>query len=282
MGGLDEFSKLSIDDQKRYRATSSQMTKFARDHAIPIAFAPPIGRFAVPVGEGKVGMVTVPLSLGAIAGATGCILRLQTGLYVVTAEHVLKCYEERVYQGEKLDWIVGRLRFDPLQRERALWRGSCKHQPKDIVFIEVLEREAEEACAGRTNLVSASTGWPAAAPEVGQTVLLAGYPNELRETDNGVVKPGSFSARLEVTTQTGDGTFKCRLEYSELLSFDEQPVPMKELRANVGGMSGGPVFAVEAICYPFVGVITQRGGGFGDFDNIVIEAVERVSSSFPI
>ena len=70
MGGLDEFSKLSIDDQKRYRATSSQMTKFARDHAIPIAFAPPIGRFAVPVGEGKVGMVTVPLSLGSIAGAT--------------------------------------------------------------------------------------------------------------------------------------------------------------------------------------------------------------------
>ncbi len=113
-------------------------------------------------------------------------------------------------------------------------------------------------------------------------MLLAGYPNELRETDNGVVKPGSFSARLEVTTQTGDGTFKCRLEYSELLSFDEQPVPMKELRANVGGMSGGPVFAVEAICYPFVGVITQRGGGFGDFDNIVIEAVEGVSSSFPI
>jgi hypothetical protein len=165
MGGLDEFSKLSIDDQKRYRATSSQMTKFARDHAIPIAFAPPIGRFAVPVGEGKVGMVTVPLSLGSIAGATGCILRLQTGLYVVTAEHVLKCYEERVYQGEKLDWIVGRLRFDPLQRERALWRGSCKHQPKDIVFIEVLEREARggvcrphQSCIGINGLASGGPG----------------------------------------------------------------------------------------------------------------------------
>ena len=101
----------------------------------------------------------------------------------------------------------------------------------------------------------------------------------MREIDNGVIKPGSLSARLEVTTQTGDGTFKCRIEYSELLSFDEQPVPLKELRANVGGMSGGPVFVVETVCYPFAEVITQRGGGFGDFDNIVIEAVEGVPSS---
>src|ERR1039457_5753121 len=104
MGGLDEFSKLSVDDQKRYRATSSQMTKFARDHAIPIEFAPPIGRLDGPVGGGTGGMVAVRLSLGSIAGATGCVLRLRTGLYVLTAEHVLKCYEERVYQGEKLDW----------------------------------------------------------------------------------------------------------------------------------------------------------------------------------
>jgi hypothetical protein len=125
MGGLREFRMLSIADQERYSAVSSQMTKLARAHAIPIACAPPIGRFAIPVGEGKVGMVTLPLSLGHIDGGTGCILRLQTGLYVVTAEHVLRCYEERTNQGEKLDWIVGRLRFDPLRRERTLWRGSC-------------------------------------------------------------------------------------------------------------------------------------------------------------
>jgi hypothetical protein len=146
----------------------------------------------------------------------------------------------------------------------------------------VSEREAVEACSGRTNIVSAPTGWPPPTPVVGQTVLLAGYPNELREIDGGVIKPGSLSVLVEVTTQTGDGTFKCRIKYSELLSFDGQPVPLNQLRANLGGMSGGPVFVVDTICYPFLGVITQRGGGFGDFDNIVVEAAEGVPSSFRV
>ena len=84
---------------------------------------------------------------------------------------------------------------------------------------------------------------------------------------------------LRVTTSTGDGSFKCRFEYGELLSFDEKPLPLRELKADQGGVSGGPVFGVENINYPFIGVVMERSVGYEDTGVIVIEAVEGVPST---
>jgi hypothetical protein len=75
------------------------MARLARDHAVPIVFAPPLS-----VG-------------GKINGATGCVLRLDAERFVVTACHVLAGYEERIRSGEMLNWQVGNLPpFDPLPR----------------------------------------------------------------------------------------------------------------------------------------------------------------------
>ncbi|SRR5712692_1238049 len=275
-----DFSRLSNEEQKRYLAASRQMTKLARDHAIPITFAPPVKTFSIPLDGGRVGTVTLPLSLGKVESATGCVLQLQSEYLIVTAEHVLEEYEKRIGDGEVLNWQVGNLRpFDPLPR--IAWRGSSKHRPKDIIFLRISEQEAKEACADRTHIISASAGWPTSAPQEGQAVLLAGYPSQLREIVSGIVKPGSLSALFRVTTSTGDGTFKCQYEHAELISFDEQPLPLKDLCTNVGGISGGPVFSVANISYPLVGVISQASGAFEEFDKIVIEALEGVPSSFP-
>lgn len=65
---------------------------------------------------------------------------------------------------------------------------------------------------------------------------------------------------LPVTTSIGDGTFKCRYSYEDLINFNEVPLPLEELRGSAGGVSGGPVFCMETISYPFVGVISQRSG----------------------
>lgn len=282
-----DFSKLPMREQQRYRAVAHQMTTFARDHAIPITFAPPFKTLAIPLSGGDIGAVTVPLSLGKIDGATGCVMQLQSDVFVVTAEHVLKKYEERLEEGEVLNWQVGNLPpFDP--RPRVAWRGGSNHRP-DIVFLSISEQEAEHACAGRTHIISASTGWPPSAPQVGKAVLLVGFPNTLREIDNlfrvtkevegAIIKAGSLSAMLRVTT-TGEGYFKCRFEYAELLSFDEQPLPLTQLNTNIGGLSGGPVFEVDEIVYPFVGVISQRFGFLEDSDVVVIAALDGLPSSF--
>lgn len=275
------FANLEPEDRQRYLTAARQMTKFARDHAVPIAYAPPVRTFHIPLDGGGIGSVTLPLTLGKVETASGCVLQLESEYFIVTAEHVVEDFEKRTKEGEVLNWQVGRLQpFNPL--DRIAWRGSSKHRAKDIIFIRMSEKEANEACANRTNIISASTKWPAPAPQEGETVLLAGYPTQLREVANGVIEPGSLSAMFRVTTSVGDGTFKCQYEYAELINFAEQQLPMQDLRVNVGGISGGPVFGVRNISYPFVGVISQRSGAFEEIDTIVIESVEDVPSRFSL
>jgi hypothetical protein len=87
-GGLGDFSKLSTEEQRRFLAASRQMSKLALDQAIPITFAPPLKTLDFPLMGGKMGRVTLPQSLGKVDGATGCVLRLRSGVFIVTAEHV--------------------------------------------------------------------------------------------------------------------------------------------------------------------------------------------------
>jgi hypothetical protein len=267
--------------QQQYRAFSRQVTSFALNHAIPIVVAPRLTTVAIHLPDGSRARFTLPQTLGKIDGATGYVLQLEFGMFVVTADHVLQEYEDRTSAGELLNWQVGKLPpFDPLSR--VAWRGNLKRYPKgkDVVFLEVSEREAQDACAGVTNILTASTGWPPAAPALGDAILLAGYPNALREICSSTIEPGAISAMFRVTTSTGDGTFKCRFEYGELLSFTEKELPMKELNTNVGGLSGGPALAVGNLSYPVVGVITQRSGAFDTSDTIVVEALDGVPSRF--
>jgi hypothetical protein len=88
LGGAQLFQQLSDEELARYIAISRQMAGLAKDHAVPIIFAPPLS-----IG-------------GKINGACGCVLRLETGIFVVTASHVLGgivgAYEERIRAGEVL------------------------------------------------------------------------------------------------------------------------------------------------------------------------------------
>jgi hypothetical protein len=278
-GDVGDLSRLPTDEEARHNALCGQMTKLALDHAISIIFSPPLGKFT-PLNGDKIGTVTLPLGPGKIESATGCVLQLQDAYFVVTAEHVLEGYETRIKNGEELNWQVGELRFDPLSR--VVWRGNAKPRPKDIVFLRVSEKEANEACANRTRIISAPTEWPPPAPNVGQLVLLAGYPSQLREVDNGTIRPGPLSAMLLVTRSTGDGTFKCDSKYTDLASFDSHALPVEDLPGDIGGVSGGPVFRIEDSINPFifVGVISQHWNPFGEIDSFVIEGVDGVPSSF--
>jgi len=283
-----KFRNLPSDEQRRYLMVSRQMTLFARDHAVPITFAPVLRTFPISTGRKNGGTVTLPLSLGKIDGASGCVLRLDSSFFLVTAEHVLAEYEHRVSQGEALNWQVGALPpFDPLPR--VAWRGSSSRKAKDIVFVSLSEQEANEIGGGRSYITSGPTRWPPRAPEVGKTVLIAGFPNELRvvdglfcvqrESTGATIKAGSLSAMLQVTT-VGEGYFKCGFEYAELLDFGGQSLPLSQLSANIGGLSGGPVFAVENINYPFLGLVKQRFGALEDADVIVVEALDDLPSKF--
>lgn len=272
---IDDFKKLAPEGQAEYMRAARQFTTYALEHTVPIVIAPPVTVFDIE----NLGLYRIPVR-GEVVGASSCLLKLRGTVYSVTAEHVLIGYEDRIENGARVNWQVGRLKpFDP--RERVVWRGGRRYNTrgKDIAFIEMSEIEAREACAGLDLTLNAPDIWPPAAPEQGQVVFMAGHPNELMQSANGEIDHGGFGQIFRVSSSAGDGSFKCRFEYRELISHDDQPLPMKTIESNVGGMSGGPVFLMGESSSPLVGVISERGN-HEDASTIVIEALEGLPSRF--
>jgi hypothetical protein len=229
--GAQLFQQLPAEAQARHLSISQQMARRARDHAVPIIFAPPLG---------------IP---GKINGACGCVVRLAAGTFVVSASHVLAGYEERTLSGEVLNWQVGNLPpFDPVPR--VAWRDS----ERDIVLLRISEDEARRLgpCT-----ISCPLTWPPCPPQEGQLVLAAGYPKALREEDaaSGRIGAGPYSALFRVTI-VGVGYCKCLVERKDLISFNGGPLP--EPGTEMGGLSGGPVLLAGDSSYPLVGIITHR------------------------
>jgi len=230
VAGADKFRLLSPEQQARYLAINRQMVRLARDHAVPIIFAPPLS-----VG-------------GKINGASACVIRLASKRFVATASHVLGGYEKRIQQGEVLNWQVGNLPpFNPTSR--IAWRDK----EQDIVLLEL---GTEEAANIGPCIISEPSEWPPPVPKVGQPVLVGGYPKSLRDEAlaPGWIGSGPYSAIFRVTV-ADDARFKCAIERRDLISFDG---PLPEAGTDMGGLSGGPVLLVDTLSFPVVGVVTDR------------------------
>lgn len=78
VGDAEQFQKLSAADKVAYLRVSQHMVRFAHDHAVPIIFAPSLS-----IG-------------GPVNGATGCILKMDSGAVLLTASHVVEGYEDAV------------------------------------------------------------------------------------------------------------------------------------------------------------------------------------------
>src|SRR5579859_645503 len=247
LGGAVLFQQLSDEEGARYISVNQQMVGFARDHAVPIMIAPPLS-----VG-------------GEVNGATGCLLRLRSGVYVVTAAHVLGGYERRTENGEKVNWQVGKLPpYDPLPR--VAWRDDRK----DIVLLSVREDEVREIGPCR---IATPSQWPPDTVEEGQIVLVAGYPGALREVDSDVIGAGPFSALFRVTT-VGEDYCTCQIEHKDLVSFNGTPPPPPG--TDMGGISGGPAFLLGSVPQ-LIGVITDLGYmQFADLELLRIATLKSV------
>jgi hypothetical protein len=203
LSGAQRFEQLSDENKSRYLEINRQMVRLARDFAVPMIFAP-------------------PLSLeGRINGASGCVLRLEAGIFVITASHVLAGYEERVRKGERLNWQVGNLPpFDPLPRVE--WRS----REQDIVLLRLSENEARNIgpCT-----IATPRRWPVRPPKEGQLVLVAGYPKGLRDENRseGSIGSGPYSAIFRVTIAEAN-CCKCLIERRDLIGFDGGRLPEPE------------------------------------------------------
>jgi hypothetical protein len=251
--GSSEFRALPESDQEKYRAVSRTLVQLAQRYAIPLCLAPPLS-----IG-------------GKVNGATGCIVRLDSGPFIITANHVLDEYERRI-KAERINWQFGRLPpFDPLPR--VAWRNA----KRDIVFLEISESEVNSACNETSLVFSAVRGWPPPTPTERQVVLIAGYPRTLREVGSSDISAGPYSALFRITS-VGEGYFYCQIEQEELISFDGGPLPPSD--AEVGGLSGGPAALMLQLDYPLVGVVIEHSQTYNilkisTVDNIPLEDIRR-------
>jgi hypothetical protein len=251
--GSSDFRALSESEQERYRSVSHNLVQLVQRHAIPLAFAPPRS-----IG-------------GKVNGATGCIVRLDSGPFIITASHVLDEYEKRI-QTERINWQFGHLTpFDPLSR--VAWRDA----KRDVVFFEMLESEVCQACDETSLVFSPVRGWPPPRPTQGQVVLVAGYPRILREVGSDVISSGPYSALFRVSS-TGEGYFYCQIEHEDLISFDGGALPPPD--ADVGGLSGGPAVLMLRIDYPLVGIVTEHSQAYNilrisTLHDIPLESIRR-------
>jgi hypothetical protein len=251
--GSPEFRALSEREQERYRAVSHNLVQMMQRYAVPICLAPPLS-----VG-------------GEVNSGTGCILRLDSGPFIVTANHVLSKYEERL-KTERLNWQFGHLPpFNPL--ERIAWRD----QKRDIVFLAISEQEVARAGNEDSLAFSASGGWPPPTPAAGQPVLIAGYPKILREIESTTIESGPYSAVFRITS-TGPGYFYCQIDHEELISFDGGTLPPPD--ADVGGLSGGPAALMMPLDYPLAGIIVEHNQAYNilrisTLDGIPVKSIRR-------
>jgi hypothetical protein len=265
---------------------------FAQGHTIPICFAPPLVTAAVPLKGCAIASVTLPATLGTINGASGCVLELESGFFLVTAEHNLGTYEDRVKKGERLNWQIGKLSpIDPLCRiawrdkTEAAARSLMPYRPADIILLRLSEEEAQQAC-GDTRVVPVPMEWPPAALSIGQLVVLAGYPNQLGAVDlQGTMNREACALAFQVTT-IGDGYCKCQFSYGDLIDFGRGLRSPDFGTVNLGGMSGCPVFVLTSsrscveLQYPrLTGVFIERWGADPTGDIIEIATFENVHES---
>ena len=184
--------------------------------------------------------------------ASGCILQLSGRPYLLTAEHVLKVFEERKATNTSVRWQICSpegsehyVVFEPLSRV------SARTSSHDCVAIELTDAETETL---RTPVCTATNGWPPPVPQPGDLISLAGYPRLYRRQSGAVVEFGALTATFEVTA---GGEYHCVAQWdrNHIVNTTESAIP--EYGSDLGGMSGGPVFLVRQLSYPICGLITD-------------------------
>jgi hypothetical protein len=217
------------------------MARLALHYAVPIVLAPPLG------------------AEGNISSANGFRVRLDLGTFIGTAHHVLygeEGYVERIRSNERVNCQAGNLPpFDPL------FRIAWEDENLDVVFWRISEREA--AAVGPC-IISSPSKWPPDPPQIGELVLIAGYPRALREEnrEEGWIGTGPLSAVFQVT-DFNEPFYGCVVVRDALVSFDG---PLLEPNAKIGGMSGEPALRVGMLNYPLVGVLSHSLKMGGEFE----------------
>jgi hypothetical protein len=151
------------------------------------------------------------------------------GLFGVTAKHVYDDYQ--VVAAEKpVRCQIDEIPFDPIERHVSAG-ARC-----DVVTFKISNEELRM-------LDRLTTPWPPVVPEVGKTVLFAGFPGcEKNFSREASIEVKMYAAKWTVNSVSERDISLVRPPDDEVIDIHGRGFPKREY--DFGGMSGGPVVAV--------------------------------------
>lgn len=192
------------------------------------------------------------VSSAPINHASAVQFTLGNGTYVATAAHVVEQFEKRKLT-EDLRFQVGNVVLRP--EERIVYRNA----DHDVAILRLESRERADIAAS----IWSPPMWPPTQVLDDDYVAFAGYPTEYRlqpgpsavilHPIGGLMRVGSASDRRVVSP----------MDRSKLVAARGLGLPQRG--ANMGGMSGGPVFVLRDWKPELIGVITDFGEDFETF-----------------
>lgn len=179
------------------------------------------------------------------------VVKTDTSLFGVTAKHVCDAFEEQAEEGGSTVCKIYNLEVD--LRRRLISRGKqC-----DLATFEIGASEL-------ARLDRRTVPWPPAIPPVGKAVLFAGFPGlGKRLSESGLIL--TFGVGVSMTRVDGNSEndiSMVRPPDDEVIDVVGKGLPPRCV--DMGGMSGGPVFAVledagGIISWALAGVIYEYG-----------------------
>jgi hypothetical protein len=187
-----------------------------------------------------------------VRSATASLLNLGRRPLAVTCHHVLEEFRAQVQNGNGPLFQIGNCRLDPLGQLIS------DDAVADIAVIGLSSEQASEVTEDGEigSGFFEPVNWPPAPIREGEYVAFGGFPSEWRTAVNiDAIEFSTYSNGASLVTVARDCYFVSPFEREYWVSsFAHRDAA--DLR-RLGGLSGGPSFALRGLHYDFVGVVYE-------------------------
>jgi len=189
-----------------------------------------------------------------VRNATVFFLDAGNGPFGVTADHVIKGYEQDRCMNRVVACQIGHdLPFEIDGRHRIL--GS--HAGIDIATFQISADEIRSLC--RTVLSGQQPTWPPLPPQQDRGVLFAGFPSTHTKWLSSYDLSFGVAPGIGIATSVSDRDISSQIERENLIDLMGKGIPPENF--DFGGMSGGPMLTIVEHnglrSYRLAGVIYQ-------------------------
>lgn len=229
-----EYDTASPRDKERFEVGASTLVKLAWEYLVSL-------RIAKVVDNREVDYNT----------ATGFLMR-QSGKHLIgTAWHVHDEFAKRKASGEDLYFLANDVPLEPI---RVVWADEAS----DVVLLAVSDADVPKI--GVLAYEPGEYRWPPRRVTSDDVVFFCGFPKCLRSDDTPEIEFRDAALLLPVT-HVSDNHFVLHLNRENIIDAGRAPFPYPndETDAHLGGISGSPVFAMDDLSYPLVGIISNMG-----------------------